>query len=830
MAARNLLPACLSLALLTAPVAAWADKPDTAEARKEAAAEKKKKKRAAERKRRAAERKKRVEARRRAEEKRREAEEKRREAEEKRRAAAEKKQREAEARRRAEEKREAQKREAQKREAQRRETRKREAQKREAQRREAQKREAQARQRQREKEAARRQAEINRRAEARREQEEAARRRALEQEEREAARRAAEEKRRARARQEAEDEARRQLLAAQRVESARRAAELQREAEARQDAEERAARASRDALREAAERDAAEARRKAEAIAAAEDEAAARAARALAAEAARAAARDLSPPELPAPTPLDRPTAAPTDDGGTVSGRGYPMRREPPPVEPRPIPRPDDPSADGADDPGPPGARQPISRPDDGPAFGRRGEADGGADRPAIGRRTPETRPRPDGPRRGDRASPRDGRDRWDETVDRVAEEAGRPPPPRPVRNPWPDPRDERRRQRRPRRDDPRYGFAPGPDAAEPYPEATPPPLAAPDADLGADRDAPIGRGQRALTAGPEGGPTPGAPPPAPDITLGARPLPIATPEARPASDWFDGFTARGAYAGWAFFPVGDLPAGAGAFERYTAEGLDLYRVEAILDTRWARLQARYESNRGFSVGRDDALLDLLVGLRAVPGLEGLTFEYLDLDFVHGRAELVEADGAVIESTPLKVDWRAIDLSYPLHDHVALFGRRFDSAMPRNVYLQRAGSGGALPISEQLLEVDTTAWAVGLDLAKADDGEGLFGGLKGWLGVGPYDIRTVSGGAFLDGGWLTAGGVEAHIGWRQPLGAGFSVGVHDTLTVVGLDPNGLPTGMQRDLEAQGLTGDDLSLRFGTVEVLNGLHIDLTWSI
>jgi hypothetical protein len=263
--------------------------------------------------------------------------------------------------------------------------------------------------------------------------------------------------------------------------------------------------------------------------------------------------------------------------------------------------------------------------------------------------------------------------------------------------------------------------------------------------------------------------------------------------------------------------------------QRDTVERLDLYRIDALLDTRYARLAARYESNRGLSLGRTGTLLDLALVLRAVPGLEGLAIDYRTLDFDHGRVDLIDATtGDAIETTPLRVQLGTLDLSYPMHPNVTLFARRFTQDLPRNIYLQPDG-GAPRQISEQLLAVDTTAYAIGLTLHHPDDGEGLFGALRGWIGLGAYDIATVAAGTPLDDGWLTASGLELTLGWRLPLGAGFSLGISDTLTLLRLDPNGLPEGIERQVLADGSDPNGWSLEFGTAEVLNGFEVDLTWT-
>lgn len=318
-------------------------------------------------------------------------------------------------------------------------------------------------------------------------------------------------------------------------------------------------------------------------------------------------------------------------------------------------------------------------------------------------------------------------------------------------------------------------------------------------------------------------------------VDVDVPPLRTPTVDARAAgSDWFEGFDVRGAYAGWSWFLVHDTepdPLSGTTYERYDIEPLNLYRVDAALRTRALHLSMRYETDRGFTLGDGRSfLLDLALGFTAVPGLEDLSIAMRTLDFDHGRVDLVAPSGRLLSTTPLRVRQTMVDVFWALDENVRIFGRRLAYALPRNVYLEEVGDPLPRQISDQLLMVDATAWAAGIELAHADDGEGLFGGVRGWWGVGPYDITTIAGGSFLDGGWLSAGGLDLQLGYRHPLGAGFSVGVRDTFTVMRLEPMGLPRGIERDFRAEGISTDGWALQFGTTELVNGLHFDLTWSL
>ncbi len=288
-------------------------------------------------------------------------------------------------------------------------------------------------------------------------------------------------------------------------------------------------------------------------------------------------------------------------------------------------------------------------------------------------------------------------------------------------------------------------------------------------------------------------------------------------------------------YANWALRPMPSERQSAArrdltTTERYDIPSVDLYRAALTLDTRYATLELAYESDRGFSGGHPTSqLLDVLVSLGGVPGLERLVFEYRDLDFRSGTVELVDrGNDEVIQREAFSVTARKGELRYRAGGGVYVFGRYLGYALPRTLYLEEDAPDGALyhQVAGGLLEVDADAWMLGVGYRQPPRDSPWRFGLHLGAGAGPYDINTLSDGQRLDGGTLAAvtGGVSLGYEWR--LSDWLSAGVRDEVTLVALEPMGLPDELDRDLRDDGLETERFAIDLGATELLNHLTIYL----
>ncbi|MCA9542040.1 MAG: hypothetical protein KC620_24255, partial [Myxococcales bacterium] len=375
---------------------------------------------------------------------------------------------------------------------------------------------------------------------------------------------------------------------------------------------------------------------------------------------------------------------------------------------------------------------------------------------------------------------------------------------------------------------EPQYAPAPLVYGAEPASPAYEAPVSAQSQGLGA---APAATGPVAADTAPGASPLVTPPP------MLVPSAPAVTEEAHAASSWFQGLKLRGSFSQWDYAPIDDKPepvfAEGRTSEVYDIEPLRLYRFDAELFTRYARIGLTYESNRGLDVGPGlGDLFGLFVAATGVPVLDRFSLVARTLDFEHGHVTLLDAQtGETVERAPFRVEMTDIDLRYAFSANGFLFGEYLGYALPRNVYLQMGnGATEPLQISDQLLKVEQRLFSVGLGLQWPDDGEGFHGALSGSLGMGDYDLRTVNGGAFLDHGDLFGAQLGGRLGYRLPLTSTLSLGVRDELTVRWLDPLGLPDGVRRDLRGQGVDLTDLSLTFGVTELINTVTVDLTLSI
>ena len=317
---------------------------------------------------------------------------------------------------------------------------------------------------------------------------------------------------------------------------------------------------------------------------------------------------------------------------------------------------------------------------------------------------------------------------------------------------------------------------------------------------------------------------------PTADVDPEATTADLAAQEAPPARDRFlRSVGVDGSYANWVLQPLASERQTAArseltTVERYDVAPIHLYRAALTLETRYATVGFAYETDRGFSAGHDaSTLFDVLVQLTGVPGLDRFSFVYRDLDFRYGEVDLVDrASGDVIQHEAFSVMARTGELRFRANAGVYVFGRYLGYALPRTLYLEEDGAGGTLyhQVSSGLLEVDADVWMLGVGWKRPPSRSPWQVALHVGGGAGPYDINGLSTGERFDGGHLVALSAGGLLGYRWPVNEWLAVGARDELTMVALDPVGLPDGIERELRDDGVDTERFSIDLGAVELLN----------
>ncbi len=286
-------------------------------------------------------------------------------------------------------------------------------------------------------------------------------------------------------------------------------------------------------------------------------------------------------------------------------------------------------------------------------------------------------------------------------------------------------------------------------------------------------------------------------------------------------------------YANWALQPLANdrqttARAELTTVERYDIAPIHLYRAALKVETRYATVGFAYETDRGFDAGHDPSrLFDVLVQLAGVPGLDRLTLEYRDLDFRYGEVDLVDrASDETLQHEDFSVTARTGELRFRVDAGLYLFGRYLGYALPRTLYLEEDNAAGKLyhQVSSGLLEVDADVWMLGVGWKRPPGPSPWEAGFHIGGGAGPYDINALSDGQRFDGGTLAAISAGGRIGYRWSVNEWFALGARDELTMILLDPVGLPDGIERDFDDEGVDTERFSVDLGAVELLNHLTL------
>ena len=267
--------------------------------------------------------------------------------------------------------------------------------------------------------------------------------------------------------------------------------------------------------------------------------------------------------------------------------------------------------------------------------------------------------------------------------------------------------------------------------------------------------------------------------------------------------------------------------------EDYRIDPINFYRLQGLLKTRYLDARFAYQSNRGVDLGdAPSVLLDLAVGFSSVDVLQPLSLRYAVLDFNYGRVNLSDRQsGNILEAAEFKTQMSTYELGYTLGQHFTLLAQRSRYAVPRNVYLDMAlFPAERLQISEQLLEVDSTIYAIGARIQIHESESGFHGALGLLVGFGTYDINTLVDSNKLDYGHLSQVELLGRVGYSHQLTARFSLGGSVEIKTRSLVPTGLPNGVQQAVREAGESPGNMNLSFGKFEWLQTVLLEIRASL
>jgi len=298
---------------------------------------------------------------------------------------------------------------------------------------------------------------------------------------------------------------------------------------------------------------------------------------------------------------------------------------------------------------------------------------------------------------------------------------------------------------------------------------------------------------------------------------------------------WFDGLELEASTTLWSFSApqmrsFDDDWSLAEASPKYQVSPTILYRGDLRLFTRLIDASVAYESRSGLSfMGEEGSLLDLAFSLpRLLPELDPLSLHYRRVRFAEGHVSLTEHGGAEIERQRFEMALDDYELWWSLGElpqtSVTLKVGWHERALPRHIYLQETVNAGEdnsysiyYAISDQLLWTPSQSLDVGVNMTLHLDP--LTIALGGSLGGGSYELQTPLEGERLDQGSLLTLAGSWGLHYEQPLTSWLSLRLSYEGWLLALEPLSLPAELKRELRVDGEDLSDLSLSFGSRDLV-----------
>jgi hypothetical protein len=242
-------------------------------------------------------------------------------------------------------------------------------------------------------------------------------------------------------------------------------------------------------------------------------------------------------------------------------------------------------------------------------------------------------------------------------------------------------------------------------------------------------------------------------------------------------------------------------------------------------------LNLTYESRLGLSLlGERGSLLGLALAAPAlIPQLAPLSLHYQRVRFEEGEVSLQDERAGIVERQTFRIALTDYELRWALTPSggISLTGAMRERAAPRHIYLMETLSGGGegesysryYGISDQLLWTPSSTLDVGLAFHhQLTEDFSLEAACA--LGGGSYELLTPLEGSKLDQGRLFTFSFRAGLHYEQAISERVTLKASYSLQGQHLGPIGLPDEIERSFKAEGVTPGDLSLSFGTLDLLH----------
>ena len=266
------------------------------------------------------------------------------------------------------------------------------------------------------------------------------------------------------------------------------------------------------------------------------------------------------------------------------------------------------------------------------------------------------------------------------------------------------------------------------------------------------------------------------------------------------------------------------------------------YRGQLRLYSRLIDLSITYASREGVSfLGSEGSLLDLVISTSSlVPALAPLSMHLQRARFTQGQVTLNQDQIGAIEHQIFSMEVNRYEARWQLDAGGAIGSAvtyAYDlRALPRQIYLEeriqisdQESAYAYYDISDQLLWTKSELYEIG-SVIDLPIGEQLQFTLGAGLGFGSYDLLTPIEGVLLDEGSLLSFSFKAGAKYSLPLSSWLSLCTSYELSGLGLGAVGLPSKLKRELSADGVDLDGLSLSFGTVDFLHRVWFSLVFHL
>jgi hypothetical protein len=270
-----------------------------------------------------------------------------------------------------------------------------------------------------------------------------------------------------------------------------------------------------------------------------------------------------------------------------------------------------------------------------------------------------------------------------------------------------------------------------------------------------------------------------------------------------------------------------------------------LYRGQLSLYSRWLDLSVSYETKTGVKfLGEKGSLLNLAFALPdLIPTLAPLSLSYQRVRFAEGVVSLKDSGFGTIERQGFEMDIDRYEGRWLLNhgasqglSTMSIFMGYDRRGVPRHVFLKEnisLGEGESYDIytdiSDQLLWTVSKIWDVGLALhIQASDSISLLTDVS--VGFGSYQMFTPLEGISLDRGDLIGLGFKVGVEYAVPITPWFTLKASYMVKGRGLVPVGLPNRLTEELIREEVDIDDLSLSFGTIDLLQRAWVSLVFNL